>query len=188
MPRQSELNNRVAWKYPLPKIKLTVKYSLALVLLIGLASVGAWSQNIEEDAAELDSLLVEQSGNMEENGASGLVFDNTRTKQGRDFYDFFYQQWSQAQQDSTMFGAGSLLSSNEDFTILIEETPSNGSNTIVSVTVNDQLLWQQFMQPRLDAVLYLVENAVETIKQYVTNYKEIQSQLGTADQVGTGVY
>ena len=158
------------------------------MLLVAAANVGAWGQNWETEVAEPDSVLLEQEASFEEGGASGLVFDNTRTKQGRDFYDFFYQQWSQAQQDSTMFGASSLLVGDEDFTILIEETPSNGSNTIMSIMVNDQLLWQQFMQPRLDAVLYLVENAVETIKQYVINYKDIQSQLGTADQVGTGIY
>ncbi|MFN3381753.1 MAG: CsgE family curli-type amyloid fiber assembly protein, partial [Runella zeae] len=76
----------------------------------------------------------------------------------------------------------------DDLTIMIEELPSPGLSNLIQISVNDQLLWQQFMQPRMDALEYFAENAYETVLQYILNYQEIQNQLGSQDQKGTGVY
>lgn len=151
-----------------------------------LSSPIASAQNVEfEGIIERDSLL--SSTDVLEEGGFGLVLDNSRTKVGRDFYELFYQKWNAGQLDSTQV-LNLKAFDLEDLTITIEELPSPGIANIIQVSVNDQLLWQQFVQPRLEAIEFLVENAFETILQYIVNYQEIQNQLGSQDQKGTGIY
>ena len=85
----------------------------------------------------------------------GMVTENTKTKPGRDFYDFFYQKYS--------------LSPNQGNKIIeIDEMISFGRTTRVVVKVEDRIVFQFFARPKLD---YLKEKADEALRQ-VTRYFE----------------
>lgn len=136
-----------------------------------------------------DAGLLLETPISEEGGSYTLVLDNTRTKLGRDFYEFFYQQWASlpvvVQGDSTQKADDSL---ENLFSIMIDESPTPGLASLVSISINDLLVWQQFVQPRLGNTEALAENAVALVREYVINYQEIQKQLGSEDQAGTGIY
>ncbi|HLT46636.1 MAG TPA: CsgE family curli-type amyloid fiber assembly protein [Rubricoccaceae bacterium] len=69
----------------------------------------------------------------------GLVVDETLTKLGRDFYDVFFRAW-EPPRDAI------------NFTIGIQEQPAPGIGTIVSVTVNDEVVFQARLQPQPEQV------------------------------------
>ncbi|ARS34365.1 hypothetical protein CA264_02310 [Pontibacter actiniarum] len=69
----------------------------------------------------------------------GLIVDETITKIGRDFYDVFHRQWE-------------APPTARNFTILIKERPTRGNGALVQVALNDQLLFEQQLQPRYDVI------------------------------------
>ncbi len=77
----------------------------------------------------------------------GLVVDETLTKVGRDFYDVFFRLW-QPPKDAI------------NFTIAVQEQPAPGTGTIVSVLVNDELVFQSRLQPQLEYVETAAQQAV----------------------------
>lgn len=77
----------------------------------------------------------------------GLIIDRTLTKSGQDFYELFFRDWQ------APFGARS-------FSVLIEESPWRGRQTVVKVSVDEQLIFQRILQPRYDALEELAGAAV----------------------------
>ena len=77
---------------------------------------------------------------------------------------------------------------NEELLIELEEIPSPGLSNMVAIKVGDLLVWQQFVQPRSEAMEAQVAEAVQQVLQYFVGYQEIQNQLGTADQSGSGIF
>jgi hypothetical protein len=158
-----------------------------LLLLAG----GAFAQGEEELTETIpdDEGLLLETLMTEEGGGYTLVLDNTRTKLGRDFYESFYQQWSVlpvvARGDSTQKADDAL---ENLFTITIDETPTPGLASLLSITINDLLVWQEVLQPRQGSAETLAENAVGLLREYIINYQEIQKQLGSEDQMGSGIY
>jgi curli production assembly/transport component CsgE len=69
----------------------------------------------------------------------GLVVDETLTKLGRDFYDVFFRVW-QAPRDAI------------NFTVAVQEQPAPGIGTVVTVTVNDELVFQTRLQPQPEVI------------------------------------
>ena len=82
----------------------------------------------------------------------------------------------------------SSVKANEELIIEMEEIPSPGLSNMVTIKVGDLLVWQQFVQPRLEAMEAQVAEAVQYVLQYFIGYQEIQNQLGTRDQSGTGIF
>ncbi len=165
---------------------------ILFVSLTYLIATGVHAQEVEDISEETvsdDSGMLEEGLVTEDAASYTLVLDNTRTKLGRDFYESFYQQWSVlpvvAQGDSTKRADDAL---ENLFTIMIDESPTPGLASLVSISINDLLVWQQFVQPRLGNTEALAENAVGLAREYVLNYQEIQKQLGSEDQAGTGIY
>ena len=161
---------------------------------LGLAMAGsiAFGQDPDvEGMADLNAVLQEES--LTEQGAESLLLDNTRSKIGRDFYETFYKAYinapASAPADTSELARKPLEFELDVFLITIEELPStSGIGNIVSVSVNDLLLWQQFVQVRQDIIEEYALNAVETIRQYIATYKDTQQQLTSEDQKGTGLY
>ena len=86
---------------------------------------------------------------------TGMVTEKTKTKAGKDFYDYFYQKYS--------------LSPNKLNKIIeIEEQISFGRTTRITVKVQDRLVYQFFVRPKLD---YLEEEANKALRQ-VNRYFE----------------
>ncbi|TDB64054.1 CsgE family curli-type amyloid fiber assembly protein [Arundinibacter roseus] len=145
-----------------------------------------YAQSVEEAYDETAFVPVEIS--MQVESSAGFLLDNTRTKNGRDFYEFFYQQWLVVQTDTTYFSPDAIQNIGEELTITIDEQPAQGISSIVSLTVNDIMIWQQFLQPRLGVIELLAEDAAASLAQYVINFQEFQQQLGSDDQKGTGIF
>lgn len=104
-----------------------------------------------------------------------MVFDETITKVGRDFYELFFNGWSNPTQIT-------------DFSITVSERPLPGIGTQITVKIDDQEILQQFVRPNQEMIEILAEYAVGLASQYLLNYQEIQAQLQSEDQSGTGIF
>ncbi len=104
-----------------------------------------------------------------------MIFDETITKVGRDFYEIFFNNWSNPTQI-------------KDFSISIKEKPMPGIGTQITVTIDDFELIKQFIRPNQEMIEMLAEYTVGMATQYLVNYQEIQVQLQSADQTGTGIF
>jgi len=105
----------------------------------------------------------------------GLIIDETRSKTGRDYYEFFYGKWIAPRGVS-------------DFSIVIKELPARGRGARISVEVNGNLLIQRFLQPRLDVIELLAEQSVNAVKKYLVDNEKLKSDLEAGDQKGSGIY
>ncbi|TDE15321.1 CsgE family curli-type amyloid fiber assembly protein [Dyadobacter psychrotolerans] len=125
----------------------------------------------------------------DEGASITFILDNTKTKIGRDLYEEFYRQWSGMQLDSaSKVQFKNSVSTNEELIIEMEEIPSPGLSNMIAIKVGDLLVWQQFVQPRADAMEAQVAEAVQQVLQYFVSYQDIQNQLGSQDQSGTGIF
>jgi hypothetical protein len=165
---------------------------LNLLCLLCLLAPAVRAQEAEkmpdDDGVLFETLMSEQTA------GSMLILDNTRTKLGRDFYEAFYQKWAAVNttlpRDTVAEAAnGKPTEALEDqFTVMIDELPAQGLSSIVSIRINDLLVWQEFIQPRIGFAEVQAEGAVGVVLDYLLNYQAIQAQLGSEDQQGTGIY
>lgn len=125
--------------------------------------IGNWSYQLQDSTSYNDIEI------------QGIIVDATQTKIGKDFYDLFYQQWSQV--DNLPY---------QSITISEKALPQLGSQ--VTVQIDDQLIFQQVIQPRYEVIEQMVNYAVQRTYQYVINYDEMQKQLQGEDLKGTGIY
>ncbi len=93
----------------------------------------------------------------------GLIVDQTITKLARDFYDIFQRQWEAPP------GA-------KNFTILIQEKPTRSNGAFVSISVNDEPVFEYNLQPRYDQVEEVANYSVAFIYGYVAN-NQLNAQL-----------
>ena len=105
----------------------------------------------------------------------GMLFDETKTKSGKDFYDYFYNAWEAPP------GAS-------NYSIFITEKPYRLMTTQIEVKINETTVFQSFLQPRADIVEQLAEYAVSQTQMYLANYEELMRQMEGEDQAGTGIY
>ncbi|SEU16990.1 curli production assembly/transport component CsgE [Draconibacterium orientale] len=105
----------------------------------------------------------------------GLLIDETKTKNGRDFYDYFFRDWVPPQ-------------NAKNYSIFITEKPYRLTTTMIEIRINETLVFQSFLQPRSDIVEILSQQAVARTALYLQNYEEIVKQLEGADQSGSGIF
>lgn len=86
----------------------------------------------------------------------GLIVDETITKVGRDFYEIFHNKWEPP-----------MLANN--FTILIKEFPTRGNGALVQILINDELIFEQQLQPRYDIVDELAGYGVAVAAEFLEN-------------------
>jgi hypothetical protein len=95
----------------------------------------------------------------------GLVTENTKTKSGKDFYDYFYQNYS--------------LSGNQTSKIIIiDEIISYGRTTRLVVKVNDEIIYQFFAKPKLEYLKEQAEIAFRELNRYL-QYLENRNEYTT---------
>lgn len=124
----------------------------------------------------------------DEESVSTFILDNTKTKIGGDLYETFYHEWSSIQLDTASRRQLKLsLAANPELVIEIEEIPSPGLNNVALIKVDDVTIWQDFAQPRPDALAIQVSEAVRQVIQYFISFQDIQNQLGSQDQSGSGI-
>lgn len=151
-----------------------MKYQNSILIMSGLlvlffnCSIFAQSDstNVMLEESLREELLVE---------IDELIVDNTQTKIGRDFFDMYYQLWETPEVGTS-------------YTIVVSEKPMPRLGALVSVTINDILIFQQFVQPRYDIMEEKVHQALYTSMEYLINYEEIQRSLQGEDLSGTGIY
>jgi curli production assembly/transport component CsgE len=105
----------------------------------------------------------------------GLLFDETKTKSGKDFYDFFYSGWV-------------APANAKNFSIFIAEKPYRLTTTLIEIKINETTVFQSFLQPRGDIVEQLAQQAVEQTQLYLANYEQLMRQLEGEDQSGSGIF
>lgn len=105
----------------------------------------------------------------------GLVVDATATKVGRDFYDIFFSKWDPE-------------ANLPSLSIKVTERPLPNRGSQVIVLIEDNVIFQRFVQPRYDALEENAELAVQLALNYLNNYEKIQKQLQGDDLSGSGIY
>lgn len=133
----------------------------SLQKLIG--EITAQAKEQQEESADADLEL------------DGMLFDETKTKSGRDFYDYFYNAWEAPP------GAS-------NYSIYITEKPYRLMTTQIEVKINETTVFQSFLQPRGDIVEQLAQQAVARTQLYLANYEELMRQLEGDDRSGTGIF
>jgi len=120
-----------------------------------------------------DSLITNNSyDNLEINE---LLIDQTQSKVAKDFYDLFYSLWESPVSDI-------------DYSILFEEKPMPSLGTQITITINDLIIFRQFVRPRYETIEEMVNQAISQIYNYLDNYRMLQEQLRFDEMEGTGIY
>lgn len=105
----------------------------------------------------------------------GLVVDATTTKVGRDFYDIFYSKW---EPDINL----------PSLSIIVSERPLPNRGSQVMVIIEDNVIFQNFVQPGYDALEENAGLAIQLAESYLQNYEATQTQLQGEDLAGSGIY
>lgn len=105
----------------------------------------------------------------------GLILDETRSKIGHDFYEYFYAGWSAPEKA-------------KGFIITIRELPSRGIGAQIAVEVNNQTLTKQFLQPRADLIEGMAGQIVNLVKDHLNKLEDLNSQILSEDIQGSGIY
>ncbi|MFP2996482.1 CsgE family curli-type amyloid fiber assembly protein [Spongiivirga sp. MCCC 1A20706] len=93
----------------------------------------------------------------------GLVVENVRSKVGKDFYDYFYQQFT-------------LKNPESDQLVKVEEQLGIGIGTRIQIKVQEDLVFESFARPNEEQLVNLANSAVARVLQYFKQ-KERQKQL-----------
>ncbi|MVN75971.1 hypothetical protein GO988_06510 [Hymenobacter sp. HMF4947] len=96
--------------------------------------------------------------------SAGLVFDQTLTKLGRDFFELFYNAFEAP--------AGVL-----DYTVNIIERPGRIGSAVVALTVNDVELFETPLPPRYDQMGELATQAVAAAQGLLLENQRVSRQL-----------
>lgn len=164
-----------------------VNRRVELIVLSAFPVDTAYNSAITEDSIQIKSVpdglkeLLEQvinhadKINEVEIEIDGLLVDDTKTKSGKDFYDLFYNNWM-------------APSKAKNYSITVSEKPFRLTSTMISVSINDNMVYQSILQPRQDIIESQTEEAIGITQEYLANYEEIMKQLNGDDMVGSGIY
>ncbi|MFC3415123.1 CsgE family curli-type amyloid fiber assembly protein [Algoriphagus hitonicola] len=133
----------------------------------------------EQELKELLNKIVNQEVKKVSSDAEleidGLIVDETKTKVGRDFYDYFYRDWQPPAEAS-------------NYSIFIIEKPFRLNTTIIEIKINEITVFESFLQPRGDLVEGLAIQSIANTQFYLQQYDELVRELGGEDTRGTGIY
>jgi len=152
--------------------------SMSIVLIISVSficSLNAQTELGEDTLQTIPLQLYEIALDPLDLEIGEMIFDETITKVGRDFYEIFFNNWSNP-------------TSITDFSITIKEMPMPGIGTQITVLMDEIEILKQFIRPNQEMIEMLAEYTVGLASQYLMNYQEIQAQLQSEDQSGTGIF
>lgn len=188
---RSMLLSKLTWlKYCLGNNQKVILSSAILIALTTLTLHTSAQQSIK--SADADSLtqvpaelkklydnLMHERANVrqkaDEPEIDGLIFDETRSKAGHEFYEYFFNNWEPPR------GAS-------NFSIYISEMPFLMNLSIISVKLNDYEVINTRLQPRGDFITSLAADAVTMTKEALLNLEDLRRQVEQGDQIGTGIY
>jgi Curli assembly protein CsgE len=129
------------------KIFLFVKHKEVLVSKDSIFILASNKKNYEKEVEEANGFELK-----------GIVIESVITKVGKDFHDYFYQAY--------------LVSGNKHpFIINIKEKPYFGYSSIISIEVDDTLIYEFFSKPDEDYLRSSVNSALQKINQYAKQRK-----------------
>ena len=105
---------------------------------------------------------------------TGLIIEQTMTKIGYEFYEYFFLFWEAPQ-----------VAGIQDYNISINERASALWGSWVWIEVNGTTIWNSILRPRSEEVEEAAHEAIAATKEYLVNYD--QYQFESADLVGTGI-
>ncbi len=170
--------------FPDQKFKLSKTFPSGTLVISTLPVVPQIKQAempTKENLAEPDALdndLLYETGNIEndsETDLNGMIIDDTISKIGRDFIQFFNSSWHDP---------GKKI----EYNITVQEKPYPGNGSLILVYVNDYIVFKSFVQPRYDVVEENSDNAIQMAYTYLENYDLILQQIQGDDLSGTGIY
>ncbi|WP_298371148.1 curli-like amyloid fiber formation chaperone CsgH [uncultured Lutibacter sp.] len=88
----------------------------------------------------------------------GIVIDDVITKVGKDFHDYFYQNYSTS---------GNM----HPFIITIKEKPYFGRSSIITVTSEDRVLFEFMSKPDEEYLRSAVKASIQRVNQYAKQRK-----------------
>ena len=92
---------------------------------------------------------------------TGLVFENTKTKPGRDFYQMFYLAYN-----------NNNINGNK--IVKVDEVLAIGGNTQMKIFAGDDLVVQFFLNPRSSYIKEMVDQSIARINYYFQQNKAIR--------------
>ncbi len=96
-------------------------------------------------------------------GITGLVLDETKTKPGRDFYEYFNSYWQEVE--------------GLQYTITVSELPDATRGSFVFVKVDDVIVYQNRLNPQPDFIEQEARRAVSGVSAYMLKRLTTQRQL-----------
>ncbi len=140
------------------------------------------TKNIVKEAPDDLKLFLNQLNNTENKTTidaiieiDGLLIDNTKTKNGSDFYEYFYSNWIAPE-------------NAKNYSVFIIEKPYRTTTTMIEVKINESTVFQSFLQPRSDIIEEISKQAITRTQIFLQNYEEILKQLNGDDLTGSGIY
>lgn len=94
----------------------------------------------------------------------GVISQKTLTKSGRDFARDFSQKYYNAQIHSPK-------------NIFIKEVPGRRRNTLITVEVDNQLVWQFFAQPRKEFLQDMAQRSIRAVTTYLGRLRQRENQI-----------
>lgn len=94
----------------------------------------------------------------------GMVTEDTKTKPGKDFYDYFYQKYQ-------------LSQNPENKIIHIDEMISFGRTTKIIVKIDNTVIFQFYSRPKLEYLKKMAEAALQNVNRYFQNLKQQKQQI-----------
>lgn len=94
---------------------------------------------------------------------TGLILDETKTKPGHDFYDYFNTYWKEVK--------------GLNYTITIKELPDTTRGSFIFVNVNDTAVYRQRLNPRPDVIEEAAKRAVNRANYYLLRKMATQKRL-----------
>jgi hypothetical protein len=115
---------------------------------------------IQEIERTKDKIIITQDEARPQDGfiINGLVLEKTITKNGRDFYRFYYSEYYNKQ----------IVSPRN---IEIEEAPGRGRGTRITLKVGNQIIMQFFAQPKKEFLQEMASIAINRTIAYLQQLK-----------------
>ncbi|WP_281989541.1 CsgE family curli-type amyloid fiber assembly protein [Aquimarina aggregata] len=110
-------------------------------------------ENTEQDTSEDDGLELK-----------GIVIEETKTKPGRDFYEFFYNSYT-------------LNQINGNKVVEVHETLSFGRTTILQVKIEDNTIHQFIGKPDLEYLEQMSKIAIRKVYKYFKDLKKQKNDI-----------
>lgn len=104
---------------------------------------------------------------------TGLIIEETMTKIGYEFYEYFFLQWKPPQTEL------------KNYNILISEKASPMWGSLVEVKIGETIVWSRMLRPRSEEIEESAQQALEATKEYLQNYEKYQ--IKTIDLMGNGI-